>query len=430
MLSSKVLLGICTASIVTLCFCPESGLEIRVPKNVLKFVVGSALLYVAYRAFFSTSTTTTKSKFIYFSSREKMRAQVAKEYKTDKMEMTSEHPCPKVVHPNDVLVRVRAASINPIDQRIIAGHARPIFDKMRQQKQLPYGGAELPLVLGRDCSGVVEDIGRNVEKFRIGDEVFVGIGAEDSPGTFALKVLVKDYMVAKKPVAIDHTEAASIPYVCTTTWGALVGRCGLGPINTNGKRVLIIAGTGGIGTFAIQLIKAWGGHVTTTCCKDGIDLVERLGADDVIDYTKGNFEDALTERPKFDVIFVTLGAEFIKPCQSALKRGGKLVTIVVPFIGNFNKYGMMLGMVVNAALKLRWMVEDFLYDRKTMISFNQPNGGALEEVRKLIDDGMIHPVIHKTFAFEAANEAMEFVKRGHARGKTVIVMPNHDKNEG
>nr|XP_054772156.1 reticulon-4-interacting protein 1 homolog, mitochondrial-like [Lytechinus pictus] len=421
-------LMVCAVATVALYFCPDNGFQIRVPKYVLQCIMGSGFLYGGYKIFFSKPATAVKSKFIYFSSKETMRAQTAREYKTDKMEMTTEHPCPKVVHPNDVLVRVCAVSVNPIDHRIIAGHARPVLDQMRLQKGLPCGGAELPLILGRDCSGVVEDVGSKVDKFRIGDEVFVAIGAEDTPGTFAEKVLVKDFMVAKKPSMVDHTKAASIPYVCTTTWGALVGRCGLGPNSTAGKRVLILAGTGGIGTFAIQLVKAWGGHVTTTCRTDGIDLVERLGADDVIDYTKGTIEAALAERPKFDVILVTIDPRAIAPCQSALKRGGKLVTIVVPFIDNFRKHGMILGRVVNALLKLRWKIEDFLYDRTTMISFNRPNGGALEVARELIDDGKICPVIQKTFPFEAANEALEYVKQGHARGKTVIVMSYAEKS--
>ncbi|XP_071494768.1 reticulon-4-interacting protein 1 homolog, mitochondrial-like [Diadema antillarum] len=404
---------------------PEQGVTlggIFVSKSAWRLAMFGVALVGMYKVFFRKTNTNTKPKCIYFSSTKKMRAQIFREYGPSALELDPEHPRPEVVNPADVLVRVLAASVNPIDRRLKMGHARSAFDKQRAARQLPFGGAELPFVLGRDCSGIVEAVGTSVKKFSVGDEVYLSVGPGDTPGTFAEFVLAKEYMMARKPRILDHSSAASLPYVISTTWAALVDKCGLTPETTAGKRVLILAGTGGIGTFAIQLIKAWGGHVTTTCAANGVQLVERLGADDVIDYVSENLGEALSKRERFDVIFDTLGPAYFQLTQSALAARGRIVTIVVPFFLNLKKHGKFLGTLQNTFLILGWKMQEFFTGRRFTFSFNQPNGRALEEVAELIEEGEVKPVVQKEFPFEETNEALEFSAQGHARGKTVIVM--------
>ncbi|XP_071500773.1 reticulon-4-interacting protein 1 homolog, mitochondrial-like [Diadema antillarum] len=425
MASQPLLVCVLLVSPLAIFVFPQDGVRcgtIHITKFAWKAgvqVVTAACLYKL-----SNAKPTRKPRGVYFSSTATMRAQIFREYGASAVELQTEHPRPKIVNPDDILVSVRAASVNSIDHLLISGFARSEFDRQRARRQLPYGGAELPFVLGRDCSGVVVAVGSSVTKFQVSDEVYLALGAADTPGTFAELVLAKEYMVARKPRTLNHSSAASLPYVATTTWSALVEKCGLGPESTAGKRVLILAGTGGVGSFAIQLVKTWGGHVTTTCATDGVPMAMSLGADDVIDYVTDNLEEALSLRERFDVVFVTLGPAFYQLSRSVLVEGGRAVTIVVPFVANFDKYGKILGTLKNISLIFAWKLQNFLTGRNFMISFNQPNGSALEQVSTLVDEGKIKPVVQREFNFESTNEALEFTRRGHARGKTVVVMPH------
>lgn len=208
---------------------------------------------------------------------------------------------------NDVMVEIHAASVNPLDGKIRDGEFKLI---------LPY---RLPLVLGNDVAGVVVRVGANVRQFKPGDAVYARPG-QDRIGTFAEYIAIDAGDVALKPANLSMEEAASIPLVALTAWQALVERAKL----QKGQRVLIHAGSGGVGTKAIQLAKHLGAHVATTVSTANIDLVKSLGADVVVDYKKDDFDKVLKG---YDVVLNSLGKDTLEKSLAVLKPGGKLISI-------------------------------------------------------------------------------------------------------
>jgi NADPH:quinone reductase-like Zn-dependent oxidoreductase len=211
---------------------------------------------------------------------------------------------------DDVLVQIRAASVNPLDLKIRDGKLKPI---------LPY---RLPLILGNDLAGVVVRVGSRVRRFKPGDEVYAR-PAQERIGTFAEFIAMNEADVAMKPENLTMEEAASIPLVGLTAWQVLVEKAKL----QKGQKVLIHAGSGGVGTLAIQLAKHLGAAVATTTSAANADLVKSLGADIVIDYKKDDFETVLHD---FDLVLNSLGKDTLEKSLRALKPGGKLISISAP----------------------------------------------------------------------------------------------------
>lgn len=303
---------------------------------------------------------------------------------------------------HDVLVEVHAAGVNVLDAKIRNGEFRLI---------LPY---RLPLILGNDVAGVVVRVGARVRKFKPGDEVYARPD-KGRIGTFAEFIAIHEGDLAAKPKHLTMTEAASVPLVGLTAWQALVEVAGL----KKGQKVFIHAGSGGVGTFAIQLAKHLGVTVATTTSAGNIDLVTSLGADIVIDYRKDDFETVLHD---YDVVVNSLDDATLMKSLRVLKPGGKLISISGPpdpgFAREIGKPWILrpvmrvLSHRIRKAAKRRRISYSFLFMRAS--------GDQLREITSLIESGIIRPVMDRVFPFESTNEALAYVEKGRAKGKVVI----------
>ena len=303
---------------------------------------------------------------------------------------------------DDVLVEVHAAGVNLLDSKIRDGEFKRI---------LPY---RLPLILGHDVAGAVVGVGSRVRRFKPGDEVFAR-PADGRIGAFAELIAINEADVAIKAKALTMEEAASIPLVGLTAWQALIERANL----KRGQKVLIHAGSGGVGSFAIQLAKHVGATVATTTSTANVDLVKSLGADIVIDYKKGDFADILRD---YDVVLNSLDKLTLEKSLRVLKPRGQLISISGPpdaafarSIGASWVLRMIMGLLshtIRAKAKRRRVNYSFLFMRA--------NGGQLTEITSLIDNGIVRPVVDRVFPFASTKEAMAYVESGRAKGKVVV----------
>ena len=307
-----------------------------------------------------------------------------------------------VMREDDVLVQIHAAGVNLLDSKIRTGEFKLI---------LPY---RMPLILGHDVAGVVVRVGSRVRRFKPGDEVYAR-AADGRIGAFAEFIAIAEEDVAIKPKALSMAEAASIPLVGLTAWQALVERANL----RKGQKVLIHAGSGGVGTFAIQLAKHLGATVATTTSTANVDLVRSLGADIVIDYKKEDFAHVLQD---YDVVLNSLDKVTLEKSLRVLKPGGQLISISGPpdaafarSIGASWVLRMIVGALsygIRAKAKRRQVHYSFLFMRAS--------GDQLSEITSLIDDGIIRPVVDRVFPFTSTKEAMAYVEAGRAKGKVVV----------
>ncbi|WP_233859874.1 NADP-dependent oxidoreductase [Paraburkholderia sp. HD33-4] len=303
---------------------------------------------------------------------------------------------------HDVLVQIYAAGVNPLDSKIRDGEFKLI---------LPY---RLPLILGNDLAGVVVRVGSRVQGFRPGDEVYAR-PPKDRIGTFAEFIAIKEEAVALKPKTLSMEEAASIPLVALTAWQALVEKGQL----KKGQKVLIHAGSGGVGTFAIQLAKHLGATVATTASAANAGLMKQLGADIVIDYKKDDFTVVLKD---CDVVLDTQGGNTLERSLRVLKTGGKLIGIAGPPDPDFAKQ-MGASLFLNTVMRfLSYRIRRAAKRREVTYSFlfMRADGDQLGQIATLIDAGAIRPVIDRIFPFESAREALAYVETGRAKGKVVI----------
>ena len=319
--------------------------------------------------------------------------------------------------PKDVVIRVHAASINPIDLRVREGYGAPMLRAIARLTR----GKLFPLILGRDCSGEVVAVGDKVKKFMPGDMVYAAVSMEHQ-GTHSQYVAVSEDHMGFKPAHVDHKEAASFPWVAVTSWTALVQHAGLNEHNTRGKRVLIHAGTGGVGSFAVQLMKAWGAEVATTCSTNNATLAHHLGADKVIDYTAGDFTTVLKN---YDVVFDTIGCTYESKSLSVLKwfGGATYVSVITPKILLISKFGNFFGNLLFSWLyRLKILVNRLFYGRAFYYTIAQPNGEALEVVSRMIDRGAIRPQIDAVYTMDEIIGAHKHVEGGHTCGKVIVTM--------
>lgn len=303
---------------------------------------------------------------------------------------------------DEVLVQIHAAGVNLLDSKIRSGEFRLI---------LPY---RLPLVMGHDLAGVVVRVGSRVRQFKAGDEVYAR-APDFHIGSFAESIAINEGALAHKPKNLSMEEAASIPLVGLTAWQALVERAKLGP----GQKIFIQAGSGGVGTFAIQLAKHLGATVATTTSTANVDWVKRLGADVVIDYRKDDFESVLRD---YDVVLNSQDGKTLKKSLRILKPGGQLISISGPpdpaFAADIGAPGLvklamrLLSFETRGKARRLGVNYDFLFMRSS--------GSQLREIASLIEGGAIRPVLDKVFPFASANEAVAHVEKGRTRGKVVI----------
>lgn len=302
----------------------------------------------------------------------------------------------------DVLVEVHAASVNPLDLKIRDGAFKLL---------LPY---RLPLILGNDVAGVVVRVGPRVRRFKPGDEVYARPG-KDRIGAFAELISIDESAVAIKPAGLTMEEAASIPLVGLTAWQALIERGSL----KKGEKVLIHAGSGGVGTMAIQLAKHVGAVVATTTSTANVDWVKRLGADIVIDYTKDDFAAIGGD---YGVVLSSLGGAVLERSLGVLKSGGRLISISGPPDVDFAKEIGSPWILRQAMRLMSYPIRTKAQRRGVTYSFlfMRPSGDQLREIGSLIDSGTIRPVVDRVFPFESTNEAMAYVEKGRAKGKVVV----------
>lgn len=313
------------------------------------------------------------------------------------------HQLPEpVAGPGEVVVAIAAASVNPIDVKVRSGAFKAI---------LPY---DMPLVLGHDLAGTVVAIGPGATRFKIGDCVFACAGG-DRIGTFAERIAIAEKDLAPKPASLSMTDAAALPLVALTTWQVLIERADL----KAGQRILIHAGSGGVGTVAIQLAKHLGVHVATTVGTANVELAKALGADVVIDYREEAFEQRLSG---YDVVLHTLDADVLERSLKVLKPGGKLISISGPpdpaFAKEIGANWIVRQVLRLASAKIRRKARQHGIEYSFL--FMRPDGGQLGEIAKLVDAGVIRPVIDREFAFDETPAALDRSASGRARGKVVI----------
>ena len=322
--------------------------------------------------------------------------------------------------PNDVLIRVHAACVNPIDIRIRKGYGASMFTKFAHEN----GRSLFPLILGRDCSGEVVAVGDEVIDFSPGHQVYAAISFKRQ-GSHAQYVAVDHREVYFKPDNTNHREAACLPFIAVTVWTALVKRAGLTKHTTQGKRVLVHGGAGGVGSFAIQLLKSWGAEVTTTCSGADISYVESLGADVAIDHKSNGDFTAVLNHQSFDVVLDTLGSDCEGQSLSLLKmyNGAKYVSILTPYFQFTTQYGPFLG-----TLAFQWyyrykiFVNRLFGGREFYYSLVEPNGKVLKIVKKMVERGDIRPIIGAVYSKDEMVAAHEHVAGSHTQGKVVIDM--------
>ncbi len=303
---------------------------------------------------------------------------------------------------NDVLVQVHAAGVNLLDSKIRSGEFKLI---------LPY---RLPLILGNDVAGVVVQVGRRVRRFKIGDKVYAR-PPQDRIGTFAELIAMNEDAVAMMPKKLTMEEAASIPLVGLTAWQALVERANL----KKGQKVLIHAGSGGVGTIAIQLAKHLGATVATTTSTANLDLVKSLGADIAIDYKTTDFSEVLRD---YDVVLNSLGTETLNKSLEVLKPGGKLISISGPPDPGFAKDQESSWFLKLVMRLLSYGIRKKAKRHRVSYSFlfMRASGQQLSEITSLIDSEVIRPVMDRVFPFESTDEALACVETGRAKGKVVV----------
>ena len=308
------------------------------------------------------------------------------------------------IKPDEILVEVHAVGLNPVDNMITKGAFKTILQ------------FQLPAVMGSDVAGVVVGVGSQVTRFKPGDAIFAST-FDLGTGTLAEYAVVPERAAALKPENLDFVEAASIPMVGLTSWQALKERARIRP----GQKVFIPAGSGGIGTFAIQLAKYLGAIVGTTTSTANLELVKRLGADEVIDYKQLEFEDVLQD---YSLVLGTVRGDGIEKSLQILKPDSNVISLVGPPDAAFARargmnffmrfvFTLLSGKIIRKAKK-RDVNYSFL--------FVHPDGNQLAEIGKLLESWHILPVIDKVFLFDQTKEALAYLEAGRTKGKVVVKM--------
>jgi len=306
------------------------------------------------------------------------------------------------LQPDELLVQVHAAAVNPIDNMVPAGTFEPVLH------------FKLPAVLGSDLAGVVVDVGSHVTRFKPGDEVFASV-FDLGRGSLAEFVAVPESVAALKPPNLDFVQAAAVPMVALTSWQALKERINL----RRGQKVFIPAGSGGIGTFAIQVAHQLGAQVGTTVSAGSVELVRGLGADEIVDYKKQEFETVLSG---YDAVLGTVQGDAIEKSLGILKPGSQIVSLVGPLDPGFaEKRGLnffLKFVFVLMSRKIRRLAgkRDVAYS----FLFVRPDGQQLTEIGELLKTERIRPVIDKVFPFGQAKQALDYLALGRAKGKVVV----------
>ena len=330
-----------------------------------------------------------------------MKALILKRYGgADQIEF-ADIPRP-AIKPDEILVQVHAAGLNPIDYMIPKGAFKPILK------------FQLPATMGSDLAGIVVAVGSRVSRFKVGDAVFASI-FDLGAGSLAEFAAVPEHAAALKPANLDFVQAASIPMVGLTSWQAFNERARLKP----GQKVFVPAGAGGIGTFAIQLAKHLGAKVGTTTSTANVDLVRSLGADEVVDYKKQEFEEVLRG---YDAVLGTIRGDALEKSLRIVKPKSTVVSLIGPPDAAFARargmnflmrfvFGLLSSKIIRLAKK---------HDASYSFLFMRPDGRQLAKIGELLDALHIRPVIDRVFTFVQAKEGLAYLETGRAKGKVVV----------
>ncbi|MGG3308275.1 NADP-dependent oxidoreductase [Paenibacillus lautus] len=330
-----------------------------------------------------------------------MKAITIEKYGKNVPLVLTEQPVPHIGE-HDVLVEIHAASLNPIDYKIKEGKVKLL---------LSY---KFPLILGNDFSGIIVKVGERVSAFKPGDEVY-GRPRKSRIGTLAEYIAVHEEDIWLKPQNLSFEESASIPLVGLTTYQAFTDFLHL----QKGQKILIHAGSGGVGTFAIQLAKLMGAFVATTASEKGYTLVKSMGADLIINYKKENFEEVLTG---YDAVFDTLGGAALEKSFRVLKPGGQIVSISGLPNARFGKEAKLCWMktaILSIASRKIASLEKKYHTRYHFL-FMKSSGAQLKVLQEYIEGGQIKPVIDKVYHLEETAQAFSYLQGGSAKGKVVI----------
>lgn len=309
----------------------------------------------------------------------------------------------------ELLIEVKAASVNPVDCAIRRGYGKDVFRAKGQVGEDPF-----PIRLGRDASGVVAGIGEGTETFKIGDQVYTA----PTRATQAEFIAVDQAEVAHMPHTLNFVQAASLPFVALTTWSALVGQVGMTPQSARGLRVVITRGAGGVGSFAIQLMKAWGAHVAATCSTRNVDFVRSLGADVVIDHTRTSVKKSLHD---YDVVLdgtFDMEADLLDCLK--VNSNAAYITLTSPKVRLADEFGLEDGLRRAEDLLSQRVAVQAEFGRRYYWGFMRPDGAALAEVANLVDSGKVRAIVDRVFALTDVAAAHEYSESGEARGKVVL----------
>ncbi|XP_067142079.1 reticulon-4-interacting protein 1 homolog, mitochondrial-like [Centruroides vittatus] len=330
---------------------------------------------------------------------------------------------PSIKDDDEILIQVKATAIDVLDLKITQGYGRVL--RRHLNRFTKHAKGEFPVILGRDAAGIVEEVGKEVTSVDVGEEVWFFSNYWQS-GLMAEYVVVKESQVNKKPKNLTFEQAASLPYVGILTLDVLLNQAKLDPESTRNKRILVHAGHTAYGILAIQLIKLWGGHVTTTVPTFGLPLVRLYGADDVIVYSVTDFKTELQKRIKYDIILNPVGTFLHESCLDICSSNGRVVSIVnSPFI--FDSCGILMGTVTSAWMKLKFMILELF--GKTSWNYMTLDTMALNILANMIENEELEAVVEQVYDIEDAYEAFQHLTEETAVGRTVVrIQKNSDTN--
>lgn len=323
--------------------------------------------------------------------------------------------------PDDILIKVHAASLNQIDLTMRQGRNLNVLKGLARRDK---SGSVLPVVLGRDCSGEVLAVGDNTRKSFIPGDMVYAACPPSIYGTHAQYACINEKYVSLKPTNVDHAQAASLPWVAMTTWTAVVEQAGLTEQSTRCKKVLVHGGSGGVGSFAIQMLRAWGAEVTTTCSKDNLQLVHGLGADKAIDYKSCDFYQVL-EKHSYDFVLDIFGScnNYEGRSIGLLKQynGAKYVSLVCPRDHIRSTCGSFIGDVVfQWYYRYKIFKNRFFGGRGFYYTHAEPSAEALERVKGMVEVGDIRPCVSSVYSIEEMVDAHQHLEGGSTYGKVVV----------
>lgn len=311
-------------------------------------------------------------------------------------------PRPGPLGPRDIRIQVMAAAVNPVDY------------KMRKGAQRAFIWLKFPAILGMDVSGVVTEVGSKVTKFSVGDEV-ISSPSHLRMGCYAEEVVLRADECALKPVSIDHVHAAALPLVGLTAWDCLVSAADV----KAGEKVLIQAGSGGVGSIGIQLAKHLGAEVYTTCSPRNAEMVTELGADHVINYREEDWGEVAKD---CDVILESMGGDDMEKAVRTVRRGGRVAEITPGMVEWVGKYGAVLGVLAFLWSFVGLWLRARFQGRKLSLVTRRADSANLQSLSELVDAGAIKPIVEKVYPLREIADAHRHVETGRTRGKIVLAV--------